>query len=152
MYQARGQVLESERQLRGLLGLRSDDGVRLVPIDEPNLAPYKPDFYEAANEAIAYRPELMLARQDLKIQQLNLLLQKNLRRPDLRVFGHLRHRRPRHPARRLDESRRRRTGPSPATRSRASANNQFNSWTIGLRLDMPLGFRDANGAGARRRS
>src|SRR5439155_16214371 len=24
------------------------------------------------------------------------------------------------------------------------ANDQFNSWTLGLRLDMPLGFRDAN--------
>ncbi len=87
VYAARGQVLESERQLRGLLGLRSDDGARLVPIDEPNLAPYKPDFHEAANDAIAYRPELMLARQDVKFRQLDLLLQKNLRRPDLRGFA-----------------------------------------------------------------
>src|SRR5262249_14870006 len=26
------------------------------------------------------------------------------------------------------------------------ANNQFNSWTLGFRADIPLGFRDANGA------
>ena len=31
VYEARGQVLESERQLRGLLGLRSDDGAPTRP-------------------------------------------------------------------------------------------------------------------------
>ncbi|MBN9523361.1 TolC family protein, partial [bacterium] len=83
VYTARGQVLESERNLRGFLGLRSDDGKRLVPADEPNLAPYLPDFYAAAQEAIAFRPELLLARQEVKVQQLNLVLQRNLRRPGL---------------------------------------------------------------------
>ena len=61
MIEARGQVLEAERQFRGMMGIRSDDGTRLVPIDEPNEAPYVPDFYEAANETLANRPELMLA-------------------------------------------------------------------------------------------
>ena len=85
---ARGTVLESERQLRGPApDLRSDDGTRLVPIDEPNLAPYLPDFHEAANDAMANRPEILQCRQDLKVQQLNLILQKNLRRPDLRFIS-----------------------------------------------------------------
>src|SRR5207244_2890812 len=35
VYQARGQVLDAERNLRGLMGLESDDGKRLVPIDQP---------------------------------------------------------------------------------------------------------------------
>jgi outer membrane protein TolC len=142
---ARGQVLESERQLRGLLGLRSDDGTRLVPIDEPNLAPYVPDFQEAANEAIANRPEILQCRQDLKVQQLNLLLQKNLRRPDLRLVSqysvqalgtHL-------------------DGPNyinaPLSTNVLPGNalgllgaDQYQNWTIGLRMTMPLGFRDAN--------
>lgn len=142
VYTARGQVFESERNLRGLLGLRSDDGQRLVPIDEPNLAQFTPDFYEAAQEAVTSRPELMLARQEVKIQQLNLLLQKNLRRPDLRSFGlydvaGL--------GTRLDGSEL--IGPagnSPGNALASLGNNQFNSWTLGLRLDMPLGFRDAN--------
>jgi outer membrane protein TolC len=140
--EARGQVLEAERQLRGLLGLRSDDGYRLVPIDKPNEAPYVPDFYAAANEALAYRPELLQLRQDLKAQQLNLLLQKNLRRPDLRLFGQydiaglgtrLDGREFADPANTI-----------PGNALASFGNNQFNSWTIGLRLDMPLGFRDAN--------
>ena len=146
VYRARGQVLESERQFRGLMGLRSDDGYRIVPIDEPNVVPYQPDFYEAANDAVAFRPELMLTRQDLKAAQFNLLLQRNLRRPDLRAFSSydvagL--------GTRLD-------GPEFIPTNNGGVvqgnslisfgNNQFNSWTLGLRLDMPLGFRDANAA------
>ena len=145
VYQARGTVLESERQLRGLLGLRSDDGTRVLPIDEPNLAPYKPDFHEAANDAVALRPELMLARQDLKFQQLNLMLQKNLRRPDLRGYASydvagL--------GTRLGGATNNDLGNgnlSPGNAFGSLADNRFNSWTIGFRLDVPLGFRDANG-------
>lgn len=143
VYQARGQVLESERQLRGLMGLRSDDGVRIVPIDDPNLAPYAPDFHEAANDAVALRPEVMLARQDLKFQQLNLLLQRNLRRPDLRSYAS-------YDVAGLGT----RLGgsttdiingaPFPGNAFGSFAQNRFNSWTLGLRLDMPIGFRDAN--------
>ncbi|HEX4614256.1 MAG TPA: TolC family protein, partial [Urbifossiella sp.] len=128
--------------LRGFLGLRSDDGQRLVPADEPNLAPFRPDFYEAAQETVTSRPELMLARQEVKIQQLNLLLQKNLRKPDLRGFSQydvagL--------GTRLDGSELIGvTGTTPGNALSSMGNNQFNSWTVGLRLDMPLGFRDAN--------
>lgn len=144
VYQARGQVLEAERNLRGLLNLRSDDGTRIVPIDKPNEAPYKPDFYDAANAALANRPELMLLRQDLKAQQLNLRLQINLRQPDLRMFGQydiagL--------GTRLDGPEfANAAGTIPGNALTSFGNNHFNSWTIGLRMDMPIGFRDANAA------
>jgi outer membrane protein TolC len=142
--QARGQVLDAERQLRGMMNLRSDDGTRLVPIDQPNETPYVPDFYAAANEALANRPELLMLRQELKAQQLNLLLQKNLRQADLRSFfqydiAGL--------GTRLDGdefANAARTVPGNALTS--FGNNHFNSWTIGFRLDMPIGFRDANAA------
>jgi hypothetical protein len=142
VYEARGQVLDAERQLRGHLGLRSDDGTRLVPIDQPNLAPYQPDFNEAANETMANLPELLIARQDLKTQQLNLLLQKNLRRPDLRAFGtyDIAGLGTRLDGREFADDAR--TIPGNALTS--LANNQFNSWTVGFRLDIPIGFRDAN--------
>ena len=144
VYQARGQVLEAERNLRGLLNLRSDDGTRIVPIDKPNEAPFKPDFYDAANSALANRPELMMLRQDLKAQQLNLRLQINLRQPDLRMFGQydiagL--------GTRLDGKEfANAAGTIPGNALASFGNNQFNSWTIGLRMDMPIGFRDANAA------
>jgi outer membrane protein TolC len=148
--EARFQVQDAERNLRGLLGETSfSDGLRLVPVDEPTLAPYAPDFYEQANEALAARPELIIARHDLKFSQLDLLLQKNLRRPDLRFFasqdiagiGT-----------RLDGSEiitENVGGQTNIVQSNALknwANNDSNSWQLGLRLDIPLGFRDANAA------
>lgn len=142
VYTARGQVLSAERALRRFIGMRSDDGTRIVPADEPNLAPFRPDFYEAAQDAMTYRPELMLARQEVKVQQLQLELAKNLRRPDLRSFAQydvagL--------GTRLDGSELIGTGgTTPGNAFASLGNNQFNSWTIGLRLDMPIGFRDAN--------
>lgn len=132
---ARGQVLTAERQLRGVLGMRSDDGTRLVPIDEPTLVPYRPDYQEIANEALQYRPELIIGRQELKARQLDLVLQKNLRRPDLRFFSSydVAGLGPKLDGSGINEN---------AFASLGS--NQFNSWTAGFRLDMPLGFRDAN--------
>lgn len=142
VYQARDQILESERQLRGFMGLRTDDGYRLVPIDEPNLAPFVPDFYEAANEAMAYKPELTILRQEVKISQLQLRLARNLRQPDLRFIANydvagL--------GTKLDGSEL--IGPdgtTPGNAFRSFANNQFNSWDMRLRLDVPIGFRDLN--------
>ena len=55
-----------ERQLRGLLNLPIEDGTRLVPVDEPVLAAYQPDWHAAENEALALRPELVLAREDFR--------------------------------------------------------------------------------------
>lgn len=132
---ARGQVLESERNLRGLLGMRSDDGTRLVPVDEPTLVPLRPNWHELFSETLQNRPELALARQELKAQQLNLVLQRNLRRPDLRFFSSydiagL--------GSRLDG------GESADNALHNFILNNFNSWQLGLRLDMPLGFRDGN--------
>lgn len=141
VYQARGQVLEAERQLRGMMGLRSDDGYRLIPIDAPNEAPFRPDFYEAANEALQHRPELLQARETVKFNQLNVVLQKNLRRPDLRTFATYN---AAGLGTRLDGSENL-PGGIPGNALSSLANNQFNSWNMGFRLDMPLGFRDANG-------
>jgi outer membrane protein TolC len=139
---ARGSVLEAERQLRGFIGLRSDDGYRLVPIDEPNLAPYVPDFHEAANDAMANRPELLQCRQDLKVQQLNLVLQKNLRRPDLRFVSQYSIQ---GLGTRLDGSQFvDSTDQIPGNALTNMAADKFQNWMLGLRLTMPLGFRDAN--------
>lgn len=148
---ARHQVQNSERQLRGLLGMTSfSDGMRIVPVDEPTLSPFIPDFGSSANEALANRPELILARHDLKFRQLDILLQKNQRRPDLRFFssydiqgigseldGSAEFR---------DPARGPNAAPIPQNAFANLAQNNFNSWQLGLRLDMPLGFRDANAA------
>jgi outer membrane protein TolC len=145
--EARNQVLDAERALRGLLGENSfSDGLRLVPTDEPTLAPYKPDYFEQVNEALGSRPELIIARHDLKAQQLNLILAKNQRRPDLRFFAS---QDVAGIGTRLDGSPiiRDASGNTVQQNAFASlADNNANSWQLGIRLDIPLGFRDANAA------
>jgi outer membrane protein TolC len=145
VYQARAQVLESERQLRGLLGLRSDDGVRLVPVDEPNLVPYKPDFQEAVNDAITLRPELVLARQDVLSRGLLLRPQETPRCPGLRGSG----------SSNTDGPGTRPGGPAADSDPKANsavpgnalapfAGNKFDGWAFS-RIDLPVGCRDASG-------
>jgi outer membrane protein TolC len=124
-------ALEGERQLRGLLNLPIEDGCRLMPSDSPTLAPYKPDWDTAAHEALVARPELHLARQEVKVAQMNVILAKNLLLPDLRftstwdtnAIGT-----------RLD-------GPDANNALRNLSNGSFHNWAIGLRVVMPLGYR-----------
>ncbi len=131
---ARQQVLESDRVLRGLLGLKSNDGTVFIPADAPLKAPFSPDIDAVYREALQTRPELMIARQEVKVRQLDLMAQKNLRRPDLRFFSS-------YDVNALGQSL---SGEAPDNSLANLRMNQFNSWQVGLRLDMPLGFRDAN--------
>jgi outer membrane protein TolC len=131
--QARGQVLEADRALRGLMGLRSDDGTIFVPSDEPLRTPFTINFREAYNEGLKNRPEVIIARQELKARQLDLRAQKLGRMPDLRFFSSYD----------VNGLGGRFFGPDNNAFS-SLATNQFNSWQVGIRLDMPLGFRDAN--------
>ena len=153
-FTALGRVLDGERQLRGLIGLPVEDGRRLVPSDAPTLAAFTPDWPTAVNEALALRPELVLARQDLKFRQLDLIAQKNALKPDLRFFATydingL--------GTRLDGGATRfagtartptATGPltEPGNALTSLTDNKFNSWELGLRMDVPIGFRDAHAA------
>ena len=138
-------VLESERLLRVLLGLRMGDKERLVPADAPTLAPYLPDWKSALQDALTLRPELLVARQDLRTKQLNVIAQATLLKPDLRfqstytpvglgtnLDGSGQY---------LDSSGTYRS--SNAFRSLAS--DHFNDWSLGFLLNMPLGFRYEHG-------
>ena len=138
--QALDQILENERQLRGLMGLPVEDGWRLVPVDQPTLVPYQPDWSSAVDDALTLRPELFELRQLVKFRQLDLIRQQNLLLPDLRFtstydtngLGS-----------QLDG------GPSNPNNAFSSlASNDFHDWSFGLRLNVPLGFRDAH-AGVR---
>jgi outer membrane protein TolC len=60
---------------------------RLVPVTPPTVASYTPNWEAALNDALTLRPEMVLARQNLKNAQFNLEIQKNLMRPDLRFAG-----------------------------------------------------------------
>jgi outer membrane protein TolC len=141
-YKALGQVLEAERVLRSLLGLRMEDGKRLVPVDAPTIAPYKPDWGSAYQECMNLRPELIMQRTDLKEKQLILLRATNTLLPDLRaradwnIHG---------AGSRLDGESVFANGLTEnALRSLASGH--FQDGAIGLTLAMPLGYRAQNAA------
>jgi outer membrane protein TolC len=136
---ALAQILESERQLRNLLGLKIEDGYRLVPSDAPIQTAFAPDWKSSLDEALARRPELILARQDLKFRQLDLIRQRNSLLPDLRfVASDTIH----SVGSQLDE------GPVPANAFHQLFSDPFNNFSLGFLLNVPLGYRAAN-AGAR---
>ncbi len=138
---ALGRVLDAERQLRGLMGLPIEDGHRLVPSDTPTLAQFVPEWGSAENEALTCRPELYLARQDLKFRQLDILVARNQTRPDLRFFANYD---VNGIGSRLDGSESFDNGNGTTRPGNALASltsNVFNSWTLGFRLDVPIGTR-----------
>ncbi|MBY0522071.1 MAG: TolC family protein [Gemmataceae bacterium] len=131
-----GKVLENERALRVALGLPVEDGTRLVPSDEPTLTPYVPDWNTALNEAENLVPELVLARQELKARQLDLINQKNQLLPDLRFTSTYD----------INALGSRLDGNSALGAMHNLGQDKFNNWSLGLRLDVPIGFRDAHAA------
>jgi outer membrane protein TolC len=85
--QALQEVLDAEVQLRIILGLAMEDGERIVPITPPTLAKFEPDWERSMEDALNLRPELVLARENLRYHQYLLAIQKNNLKPDLRFFA-----------------------------------------------------------------
>ena len=138
---ALGQVLEAERNLRGLIGLPPEDGMRIVPVTAPTLAPYVPNWRAALDDAIGLRPELILARQNLKNAQISLLIQNNFLKPDLRFVGQYS---PTGYGTTLNGSGTLIDGTGAirtANALRSLGQGDFVNWTMGLTLNVPLGFR-----------
>ncbi len=131
---ALGRVLESERQLRKLLGLPGEDGNRLIPSDTPTLAPYQPDWQMALEEALNLRPELVVAREELKVAQLAVLQTRNDLMPDLRFTATYD----------INSIGTRLDGPGSQNAFRNLSDDKFSNWALGLRLNVPLGFRQAH--------
>jgi outer membrane protein TolC len=53
-----GPVLQVEQQLRSLLGLPPSDGKRIVPVDEPLVAPVDLDWYNTVIDAYTFNPDI----------------------------------------------------------------------------------------------
>src|SRR5262249_572170 len=128
-------VLEAERVLRYVVGLPPDDGCKLIPTDTPTKAGYQPDWHEAVNTALAQRPELIESRRALRATELLLTRAKNLALPDLRFFSSYDFN---GIGSKLDG------GDDPLNALPSLASNRFHNWTVGLRMDVPIGYRDAN--------
>ncbi len=126
-------VLERERQLRGMLGMPVEDGQRLVPSDSPTLAPYQPDWDTAQDEALNNAPSLVIAREEVKANQLNLRLAENSLLPDLRVAATYD----------VNSLGNRLDGADGNNAFRNLAGDHFNNSSLALRLNVPIGYRNA---------
>jgi hypothetical protein len=133
-------VLENERVLRIFLGMKMEDGERLVPADAPTLAPYVPNWQAAFEDALSLRPELVMAREDVKAKQLALIAVKTLLQPDLRFsstytlvgLGS-----------RLDGGGAITPGsPISFNSLNTLASGNFVNWNVGLNMIVPIGFRN----------
>ena len=127
------QVLESERQMRGMLGLPTDDGTRLTPSDSPTLAAYQPDWNAAMAEVLNNAPSLILLREEVKSDQMNVRLAENSLLPDLR-FGAT------YDVNSLGSTL---DGAGTDNALRNLSADHFNNWSLALRLNVPIGYRNA---------
>lgn len=130
----RAGVLDAERRLRYLLGLPPEDGNRLIPMDAPTVAPFRPDFNSAYAQALARRPELIQTRQEIQASQLQVLRLQNTLLPDLRAFGNYE----------ITGLGSRLDGPDEINAIKSLTSNQFQNWNLGLIMRVPLGYRDAH--------
>jgi outer membrane protein TolC len=126
-------VLDAERSLRGMMGLPADDCTRLVPTDTPTITPYQPDWCTSWQECMANLPELALCREDVKANQMNVILQKNNLLPDLRFTATYD----------INSLGSQLDGSGSANAFGNLASDHFNNWAVGLRLNVPIGFRTA---------
>jgi outer membrane protein TolC len=135
------ELLDAELNLRGFLGLQVEDGCRLVPITPPTMVQVKPDWDSCLHDALNLRPELILARDNIKYHQYLLQIQKNNIKPDLRAYARYE---PFGEGSSLDgggtftDS----TGTAqPSSAPRSLGTGHLADWQVGVFLNMPIGFR-----------
>jgi outer membrane protein TolC len=144
--QAMGAVLDAERNLRFITGMPAEDGCRIVPITSPTLAHLQPDWSSSSHDALTLRPELVVARDNLRLAQYNLEIAENFMKPDLRLgaqyvpqgFGTTLQGRGTFADGTVPAG-----GPpnQPANALQSLVSGHFANWTVGVTMNVPLGFR-----------
>ena len=81
-----GPVLVVEQQLRELLGLPPADRRRIVPVDEPSVAPVVLDWQSTVNAAFTYSPEIQALKLLVAARHENLMMASDGLKPKLDVF------------------------------------------------------------------
>ena len=133
-------LYQAEAKLRYIMGLASTDGRLIRPIDEPTTAKVVFNWCDSHSEAISRSSELREFRWYVKRRELELIAAKNFLLPRLDLVGNyqwigL--------GQELIES----SGGTGDYTQRGSNSFQsltsgdFADWTLGLQLNMPLGFR-----------
>lgn len=126
-------LYKGESELRRLIGLPMNDGSVLVPVDEPMMAEFRPDWKTSLRQALSHRIELRRQKWNVKSLQLQLQAARSLVRPrfdfvagyDVQGAGD----------NLISEN------GNLGSAIGALTNEDINSWNAGFEVSMPLGFR-----------
>ncbi|MCA9262765.1 MAG: TolC family protein, partial [Planctomycetales bacterium] len=133
-----GSVYANERQLRRILGLDSTDGRLIRPQDDPVPARLVFDWDELRREALHRRAELRRQRSVVRKQEMELWASRQLLLPKLDALGLYRV-----PGIGDDLT----SGGSGDTNAfDAQRSGDFQEWQLGLRMEIPMGFRAEHSA------
>ncbi len=139
-FRASGGVLANERRMRYLMGVPINDKRLLRPADDPPLAEVKFQWDEIVSEAHVRRPELRRQQWLIKRREMELLASKNYLLPRVDVVGRYRWR-----GFGKDLAASRRGGrPRFDNAWMDLTSGDFQEWQMGLEVDIPIGFRQAN--------
>lgn len=121
--------LNAERHLRRLLGLATEDGDQLVPVDSPLVGDFSPDWALSLATAMAERP--LLGAQRANVHAAHLLVSRRRRGllPDVSFNANY--------------------GLNAVANSWNSSldlmfQNQFQNWNMGIAIKSPIGKRSAH--------
>ncbi|MDG1897453.1 MAG: TolC family protein [Fuerstiella sp.] len=125
-------LYKAEIEVRRLVGLPMNDGTVLRPIDEPAVAEFIPDWRGSLTEGLTHRVELRRQKWAIKSLQLQLKAARSLVKPRLDFVTS------------YDVNG---VGDSLITQSGGGSgfgsltHDHLESWTMGLEMSVPLGFR-----------
>jgi outer membrane protein TolC len=133
--QAQSSLYDAERRLRFMMGIAATDGRMIRPKDSPTTAKITFDWNDCLGESLARSVEIREARWRVKQRDLELIAAKNYLMPNLSL-----------------DARYRWTGmgqdlisPGDPNFSGGAVDNlaagQFQSWHLGVDLQVPIGFR-----------
>jgi hypothetical protein len=126
-FRGTGGIRVSERKLRLMIGVPINDGTIIHPTDRPTLAKMAFDWEGSIQEALDMREELRRQRWVIKQRELELIANRNFRRPQLDAVTTYRMR-------------------GFGADLQSPFNSDLQEWGLGLDYQMPVGFRRGNAA------
>ncbi|MDG2130348.1 MAG: TolC family protein [Fuerstiella sp.] len=125
-------LYQAETELRRLIGLPLNDGTVLRPVDEPAIAEFIPDWTGSLTEGLTHRVELRRQKWNIKSLQLQLRAARSLVQPRLDFVSS-------YGVHGLGDPLITRSGGGSGFGS--LTHDHLESWTMGLEVSVPLGFR-----------